>query len=536
MMGAGEDWKGGPPVVSQSFWIALVVWLSALVADCSFTYYVDCAGGSDAATGLSPDTALRSLERVNELALRPGDQILLKRGVTCRGSLHPAGSGRPDAPIRVGAFGEGPLPAIDASGEAAAILLWDQEGFEIGSLELFGSSPFGIYVGAPYRTLRHLRLHDLRVHSVPGELTTKSSGLVVLAAEGAGGRFEDVVIDGVTASGTTQWAGILVWGRAWDAPTPRSSNVTIRNSLVHDVYGDGIVLFEAHESVIETSVAYATGQQPQLSVGTPNGIWTWACSRCTVQYNEGFATSSPAHDGGVFDIDWASSDNVVQYNYGHDADGYCVGVFGARQPTTNSIVRYNVCANNGRDPARAYQGEVFLTTWDGGTLDGVRIYNNTFYWTPARSAPLLRHTGLLAPGSEAFFWNNLVYTTSDWIVDDAGGLALDHNLYWTPARVGPGIFRHQGVDHEGLPAWQEATGQDAHSLWADPVLLDPGETASGWRSADSFRLGAASPAIDAGAWIEDGGGCDHFGGAVGGSAPDIGAHEFGAEADAACDG
>jgi hypothetical protein len=44
-------------VVSQSFWIALVVWLSALVADCSFTYYVDCAGGSDAATGLSPDTA-----------------------------------------------------------------------------------------------------------------------------------------------------------------------------------------------------------------------------------------------------------------------------------------------------------------------------------------------------------------------------------------------------------------------------------------------------------------------------------------------
>jgi hypothetical protein len=271
-------------------------------------------------------------------------------------------------------------------------------------------------------------------------------------------------------------------------------------------------------------------------VGTPNGIWTWACSRCTVQYNEGFATSSPAHDGGVFDIDWGSSDNVVQYNYGHDADGYCIGIFGARQPTTNSVVRYNVCANNGRDPGRASQGDLFLATWDGGTLDGVRVHNNTFYWTPTRRAPVLRHGARLAPGSEAFFRNNLVYATSDWIVDDAGGLAFDHNLYWTPEGVGPGTFRASGVDHEGLHAWQAATGQDAHSLWADPAFLDPGETATAWRGADSFRLGADSPAIDAGGWIDDAGGCDHFGGTLGESTPDIGAHESGASADPACGG
>jgi hypothetical protein len=228
---------------------------------------------------------------------------------------------------------------------------------------------------------------------------------------------------------------------------------------------------------------------------------------------------------------------VVQYNYGHDADGYCIGVFGAFGPTTDSVVRYNVCANNGRDPSRASQGDLFLTTWEGGSLDGLRVYNNTFYWTPARRAPVLRHTGLVAEGGEAFFRDNLVYTTGDWILDDAGGgLELDHNLYWTPDPSSPALFRRLGVDHEGLAAWQEATGQDAHSLWADPQLADPGETRSAWRSTDSFRLGAASPAIDAGAWIEDDGGCDHFGGAVGGSTPDVGAHEFGAEPDPACGG
>lgn len=523
-------------MVSQTFWLALVVWLSALVADCSLTYHVDCAAGSDLADGLTPDTAWRSLEPLNQQVLRPGDRILLKRGTTCRGSLHPAGSGRADAPIVVGAYGEGPLPAIDASGEAAAIFLWDQEGWEIGQLELFGSSPWGVYVGADRRTLTHLRLRDLQVHSVPGELTTKTSGLVVLVAEEAGGRFEDVVIDGVTASGTTQWAGILFWGRKWDVPTPRSANVTIRNSLVHGVYGDGIALFEAHDSVIETSVAYDTGLQPRHTVGTPNGIWTWACSRCTVQYNEGFATSSPAHDGGVYDIDWASSENVIQYNYGHDADGYCIGVFGAQGPTTDSVVRYNVCANNGRDLRRASQGDLFLATWDEGSLDGLRIYNNTFYWSPVERAPVLRQAGVITEGAEAIFKNNLVYTTWDWIVDAGSGLQFDHNLYFAPASVGPGRFELHGVAYDGLAAWQTASGQDAHSLWADPALVDPGETESRWRSADSFRLSAGSPAIDAGVAIDADGGCDHFGGGIGASAPDIGAHEFGAAEASACGG
>ena len=89
-------------------------------------------------------------------------------------------------------------------------------------------------------------------------------------------------------------------------------------------------------------------------------------------------------DGGVYDIDFGNDDNVVEDNYGHDAMGYCAAVFAAeKQITTNSVIRGNLCIDNGRSPKLARrQGDLFISTWEDGSLDGVRIENNTFYWSP----------------------------------------------------------------------------------------------------------------------------------------------------------
>ena len=155
----------------------------------------------------------------------------------------------------------------------------------------------------------------------------------------------------------------------------RSRDVTVRNTIVYDVSGDGIVLYQVEDGVIETSAAWLTGLQPEPTIGTPNGIWNWRCRRCVVQFTEGVFTDSPGIDGGIYDIDWGNEDNTVQYNYGHDAQGYCLAVFGASGETTsNSIVRHNVCVNNGRSPKLARrQGDVFIQTWAGGSLDGVLV-------------------------------------------------------------------------------------------------------------------------------------------------------------------
>src|SRR3954469_14931400 len=89
-------------------------------------FYVDCASGSDTAAGTSETSAWRTLARVSSAEYAPGDSILLKRGTRCTGQLRPKGSGAEGHPIALSAFGDGPLPVIDASGTDAAVALFNQ--------------------------------------------------------------------------------------------------------------------------------------------------------------------------------------------------------------------------------------------------------------------------------------------------------------------------------------------------------------------------------------------------------------------------
>lgn len=73
-------------------------------------HYVD-PKGDDARDGLSPQTAWRSLERVNTATLVPGDRVLFRRGAQWRGQLLPQ-SGDEGAPVTYGAYGEGPKPSL----------------------------------------------------------------------------------------------------------------------------------------------------------------------------------------------------------------------------------------------------------------------------------------------------------------------------------------------------------------------------------------------------------------------------------------
>jgi len=479
-------------------------------------YHLDCRAGDDDHDGRSPAAAWRSLAKVSATTFAPGDSILLQRGTRCTGTLWPKGSGEPDRPIRLATYGAGPLPIVDAAGAGAAVKLFNQQYWHVETIEATGGNPYGIHISGDRGTLRHFRVTNVVVHDVGGEVKAKTSGLLVVAAGGSGQTFEDVVIDGVTAYDTTQWAGILVHGAAWEDEGLRARHVTIRNSIVHDVFGDGIVLFQVEDGLIERSAAWRTGLQPRETIGTPNGIWTWRCRRCTVQWTEGFLVDSPGVDGGVYDIDWGNDDNVVQHNFGHDAMGYCASVFAAsRETTTNSAVRYNVCVNNGRSPKLARrQGDLFISTWEDGRLDGVRIHNNTFYWNPPIDAPAVQMDHADFAGARPnVFENNLVYSTVPRMIHSSDALRFDHNLYWYVGRGEP-VWSHGGREHEGFSAYRRDSGQDGAGLLADPKLTA------------TMRLRGDSPAIDAGAAVGGSETGDAHGTPVPrGKAPDIGALE-----------
>ena len=180
----------------------------------------------------------------------------------------------------------------------------------------------------------------------------------------------DVLIDGVTAHDSHVSEGIFVSaGGAWietnGVSQPLGSNVTVQNSTAHDIYGDGILITELNNGLLQRNVVYRSGLCPNCTGSTPVGLWEWYCHTCTVQNNESYANQSWGGDGGDFDIDYYNNNNVVQYNYGHDSAGYCVAFFGAGgRASLDNVFRYNVCSNNGRRSDLSKQGEVFVYTWD----------------------------------------------------------------------------------------------------------------------------------------------------------------------------
>lgn len=395
---SGNPPPGGEPERGDRNALALVFTAAAaLLLLCgpaaAADFYVACGQGSDSAAGSSPGEAWATLEKLNRAEFAPGDRILLKRGTECRGPLTPKGSGEPGRPVTLEAWGEGEPPVIDAAGAVCALCLWNQSHWRVRGVAVRGATEFGIHVSGDRGVMRGIELVDVRAEDVHGPLKTKASGLIVVEARGEA-LFEDVLIDGARAARTTQWAGILVLGAAfsnrWDRP--RSRRVTIRNSIAQDVWGDGIVLFEVEDGLIERSAAWHTGMQPRQTIGTPNGIWTWRCLRCTVRECEAFWTDSPGVDGGAFDIDWGNEDNIVEDSYGHDTLSYCAAVFGAEKLVTrSSVLRSNVCAGLGRSPRLArHHGAIHLYTWSGGRLDGVRIEGNLIEWDPPVAAEPVR--------------------------------------------------------------------------------------------------------------------------------------------------
>jgi hypothetical protein len=390
------------------FWAALLVSAPQIaVPALARTYYVDCGSLQTGRDG-SRAAPLVTLDQVNALKLGGDDQVLFKRGSVCRGSVRMQGSGSEGHPIVVSAYGPGSLPRIEAKDQdEAAFRLFNQEYWEISALDIRGGNEYGVSISGDAGTLHHLYLRDLRVRDVRGKLQRKESGLVVIRSCGAGATLDDIELDGIQASDTTQWAGIFISGTR-EKP---ALHVRVRNSMVHDVQGDGIVLFNARDGLIARSTAWHTGMEHAESIGTPNAIWTWQCIDCMVEDNEAFLTDSPGVDGGAFDIDYGNTRNTVRNNFAHDTQGYCVSVFGSRGVTTSSVLAGNLCLNNGMSPRLAQrQGAILLMTWEEGRIDGVEIRGNRIEWQPAGDTPAIQvGSNLDARGvflSDNHIWSN----------------------------------------------------------------------------------------------------------------------------------
>jgi hypothetical protein len=482
-MGSRQCSVGGKSLLSsissRSFFRAAVlqtVLRSSIFASAQTLHYLDCSATPQHMDSLSPATAWNSADQANKYLFSPGDRLLLRRGSTCHGMLSPKGSGDPHRSFSIGAYGAGRLPVVIGDKSEAGLKFTDQQYLEISDIEVVGGNPYGILItGSASADLSHFRLSDLVVHGVSGDPKSKLTGLIVVAPQpGASTRFHDVIIDGITAYDTTQWAGIVVSAGIYTADSKpiRGSDVTVRNSVVHDVAGDGILLMLVKNGTLEWNVSWDTGLQYSETIGTPNGIWEWMCEECLVQFNEGFFSDSPGVDGGVFDIDYGTIKNTVQFNFGHDSQGYCVsafGVGGGSSDSVDSVIRGNLCVGNGRSPREARrQGAMFFSTTPGGTLRGIDVYGNTIAWDPPIDAAAIVSDAAIDRSAPHAIHNNVVIARSGNLTRVTGGIELSDNEYRTLSA--------------GAPEWQfgerkfqtladaQASGQEkGSSLTSAPV-------------------------------------------------------------------
>ena len=458
----------------------LAAWCAVCVAQVASgplhqrSFYIDCSALTSG-DGSSPRTAWNSLTQVNAAGFSSGDTIRLRRGTTCEGALTPKGSGADGAPIRLTAYGQGPRPKIvTPKPSEEALRLFNQQYWDIDSLDISGGSTYGVFISGDNGILHHIHLSNLLVHDVlGGELKHKESGLVTISPGSVNQHFDDVLVDNVTAWNTNRWVGIVVGGGNLGYPPESdwSANAVIRNSTVHDVQGDGIVLFRVRNGVIETSVAWNTGMQNTESIGTPNAIWTWMCDDCSVRQTEAYLTDSPGVDGGAYDIDYGNTKNSVIDNYGHDTQGYCVAVFGAGFVTKESLLRGNLCINNGRSPRMAkYQGAIFLLSWNNGSIDGLTVEDNTVYWNPFENAPALLNEADIKAGT-AMFRNNSIYSTSPRLVDSNTSLSFAQNHYRYFGAVNP-EWRYRAQYYSSLAAMQSHSNQETGSSLVQQPLKE----------------------------------------------------------------
>ena len=73
----------------------------------------------------------RDAARLNALALKPGDRLLLKSGCVWKGQLTVSASGAEGRPIVIDRYGEGARPRIDGEGKVVRLFVGGSPRFDV---------------------------------------------------------------------------------------------------------------------------------------------------------------------------------------------------------------------------------------------------------------------------------------------------------------------------------------------------------------------------------------------------------------------
>jgi hypothetical protein len=487
-----------PELLLGSLLLCCLGWSLAVGDD----YYVDPTG-SDGSPG-TPALPWRSIGRVNEVDLEPGDCIHFQGGERFFGTLEfdADDSGAPGKEIIVTSYGRG--RAIIEAGAGSA-------------LKADGCN--------------HLILRNMEFLGLGRKLGNTADGICVTDSQGV--RIDDVVTTGFRGSGLlldgvrdARVANVYAYENGFAGISvgykQRSKRVHIEHCVAESNPGDpsnltnhsgnGIVVGNADDVLIEYCEASNNGWDMPRRGNGPVGIWAWDCNHAVIQFCISHDNKSPGDDGGGFDLDGGAVNSILQYNlsYNNDGPGYFLCQFPGAPYFKNNVVRYNISHNDGVKNNRRSGIDVFSA---GANASGCRVYNNTVY---NRNGAAVGFGGLPMP--DVVFRNNIFICTGEVIAGDGQRGRFENNVYWSADGQ---ILSFDG--HATLREWADATGQETAGGEVIGRCIDPKVTpVEGVLPTDAARLAelaacrlqADSPCLKSGVVIEDNGGRDFWGNPV----------------------
>lgn len=357
------------------------------------TYYVDAKSGSDSNIGTSPESAWKSIARVNQRQFEPGDSILFKRGGIWREQLDFPSSGAPGQPIVIDVYGSGATPVISGA-DVIAANAWGSAGVNNEWKASVATEPnVVIFEGqkgnkqASEESLREpldwfWRDGTLTVYAAgnPGQIYPRSgveAGARMSAINLTGRSY--VAIRNIEATGANAAPYALgsgIWAIAAGRKGPAPTHLEILHCIVINNAGDGIHLEGAANTIIDSNVV---ANNENVGIQVYRSLATFPVSDVTVSNNEvhhnkfiGINTAgcpagtscrtvtndnqlavtrvlirknrSYANGAGIYLHQ--TNDSVVSENISYEnrdtrrkGEGYCVGLSGS----SSNIVEKNEC-------------------------------------------------------------------------------------------------------------------------------------------------------------------------------------------------
>jgi hypothetical protein len=396
-------------------------------------YYVK-NGGNDNASGLSDAEAWATLDKVQNSSFNPGDSILLKCDSTWDERLDFPSSGNSSSDILLSSYGTGTQP-------------------KMMRLYLFGKK---------YITISNIHM-----------LADKDYQALLVE------HCNDITIDGITNDGQQ----IMNCNRYRVTRFEYSYNVIIRNSTIRDggnqteypEWGGGLGIDRGnHDFLVENNLVYNHAEFCIQTGPWDQSVWDYNITiRGNTVYNEeGYFELCRGINAGWHSYNVTIENNIIS-NTGK-------GLIGSDADVHDIIIRNNLLFHT---LDSGYSSFIDILSTSVGDNINSFVYNNSMFHLSriAGGSFIDIKTGDGSSSTGHKIFNNLCvsYNPDVAFINDQkfdpndpdpppSEFTSDYNLFYS--MVPSGLFTYRNVKYDNIEDWREASRQDMHSIYANPLL------------------------------------------------------------------